>query len=121
MKLGDRVQMMVVHDDGEDKDYYYALVITRRPGAKLPKSQKPEEDQEGYARSSLLNDIENGEDVSAAEITKAFPPTFDKKSRAVVNPGGLSEKHRALLTANREKLEAEEAKKELKATPPDRK
>jgi hypothetical protein len=63
----------LMKDKAEDKLYCLEISIRRRPGAKLPESQKPEKD-DWYLHHRLFNDLENGEDVDDADIKKAFPP-----------------------------------------------
>ena len=118
LKVGDSVDLKVVHDHGEDRDYCVAVRITRRPGAKLPEGQDPKGDGR-YLRDRVLNDIENGEDVAEEDAGKAFPPKLDPRDGSLVDPGGLPPEYRTKLNANRDKL-AEKAKKEQdsKAVPP---
>ncbi len=119
VKKGDSVHVSKAFDDGEQKLYCIAICVTRRPGAKLPESQDAKNDRR-YARDSLLNDIENGLDVSEADIAKEFKPLFDPFTGEMLKSGGFPGEYRNKLNVTRDKLDAEKAKKEkeLKATPP---
>jgi hypothetical protein len=122
MKKGDTVLLYVVRDDDEQKPYVVAFIIYRRPGGKLPPSQDPKWDRL-FADSSLLNDIDNGEDVSDDDIAKVFPPLeipgTPGQPPPPPRPGGLSEKYQKKLDAIRAKKAKEgEKKPDLKAPPP---
>jgi hypothetical protein len=95
--------------------YCTQISIRRRPGEKLPESQTPKKDR-WYNAHRLLNEIENGNDVSDAEMLKVWPPKLDKKT-GVTTPGGLyTGKYKEMLDANRKRI-AEKKDKELKAKP----
>jgi len=125
VKVGDTILVGV----GKDKEssvltpYVIELCIRRRPGDKLPESQKPKEDKKRWQKDSLLNDIANGKDVADEEIDKLFPPHRNSATGQIDFPGGIPQESREQLAALREKLAAEKAKKEkdLKATPPEKK
>jgi hypothetical protein len=85
----------------------------------LPVSQLPKEDGR-YRKDAMCNDIDNGEDVTEEEITKAFPPRFETPSGLLLNPGGLPVEYRTKLSAIRDKKEAEKKQKDPKATPPEK-
>jgi hypothetical protein len=126
VKKGDTVRVETMFDEGEQKRYALEIGIERRPGAKLPRP--PEwKDGRAFTRSSLLNDIVNGEDVSDEAIAKAFPPKATQhpitKEIFSYDPGGLDEKYQKLLYANRKRIAEEKAKKEkeLKAKPTEKK
>lgn len=125
VKKGDTIHVWVVKDkeDGVFTPYVYEICIRRRPGDKLPESWKPKEDKARWQKDSLLNDIDNGEDRTDEDIQKLFPPHIDRTTGQIVLPGGVPNEYKVKLTALREKLEAEKAKKEkaLKAAPPDKK
>jgi hypothetical protein len=118
VKKGDSVSLLTSFDDGEQQWYCVTIVITRRPGAKLPESQDPKKDTR-YARDSLLNDIDNGEDVDDADIAKALPGVPPTNPRDPGIPAGLNEEYQKKLDAIRAKNKEKE--KDLKATPPDKK
>lgn len=91
IQKGDTVSLEVVNDFGDDRDHCVRVFIGRRPGAKLPECQKPKEDTR-YARDSMFNDIDNGEDVSDDAILKLFPATpFNPRAREAADPNGLPE------------------------------
>jgi hypothetical protein len=120
VKAGDTVDVMICHDRVDKEWYCMNISIERRPKAKLPKSQRADDDWR-FAELTLLNDIDNGEDVSDADIAKAFPSRAEKRDpsgrvlrRAVA--GGLTPDYQAKLDAIRAKKD-----KDLKATPPDKK
>jgi hypothetical protein len=122
VKAGDKIRLHSMFDTDEERAYCFAIQIYRRPGAKLPPFADPKVDADGFAAGSILNDIDNGEDVSDEAIAKAFPAMFDEKSDRTVKqirPGGLPEKSQKLLEANRKRIAEEKAKKEkeLKAAP----
>jgi hypothetical protein len=122
VKKGDTINVSVMKDqaDGVFTPYVYEICIARRPGGELPKSQKPKEDTSWRYRS-FLNDIDNGEDKTDEEITKMFPPHINGRTGMIDDPGGLPNEYKVKLTALREKLAAEKAKKQdkdLKAGPP---
>jgi hypothetical protein len=120
VKKGDTARLFMLFDDGEQKWYCYRICIERRPGGKLPESQKPKEDGR-YVRESLLNEIDNGEDVSEEAIIKVFPPRFERPGGQLLNPGGLPLEYRTKLTAIRDKKEADTKEKNPKAKPPEKK
>ena len=72
-----------------------------------------------YKVASLLNDIDNGEDVDDEVVRKAFPPLIDDGK--LINPGGLNKEWQAKLDAIRAKKDKEKKDKDLKATPPEKK
>ena len=123
VQKGDRVVLHVVRDGGEGKLYCYELCIDRRPGGKLPESQDPKGDGRHF-RESLLNDIDNGEDVSDADVAAAYPPLVVPKSvpgpgpAFVVTPRSLPEEYQRKLDAIRAKKAKEQ---EPKAAPPGKK
>jgi hypothetical protein len=121
VKKGDKVLIEAIRDDGEEKVYAFHIYITRRPGAKLPVSQDPKRDDR-HAKDSLLNDIDNGLDVSDEDITTLFPgkTIFHPRTGApeFVRPAGLTKEYQKKLDAIREKAKKD---KDLKATPPDKK
>lgn len=125
VKVGDTIHVHVVKEEESSvfTPYAYEISIRRRPGDKLPESQKPKEDKLRWQKDSLLNDIDNGKDVDDEEIEKLFPPHRDSATGKIDFPGGIPAASRDKLSALREKLEAEKAKKEkeLKAPPPDKK
>jgi hypothetical protein len=119
VKKGDTVDVTALEDRVEKREYVTDLMVERRPGAKLPQSQQPLKDRR-YARASLLNDIDNGEDVSDADIVKQFPPVIDPENRQILVPGGLPMDYLKKLAAIRSKLE-EKKEKDPKAPPPEKK
>jgi hypothetical protein len=124
VKVGDTVSVEVLRDEASSiqTPYVIEICIRRRPGDGLPQSLKPKEDTR-WKYDSFLNDIDNGEDKSDVEILKLFPPVIDRRTGRIDHPGGLSNEYKIKLTALRERLEAEKAKKDkdLKAAPPDKK
>ncbi len=122
IKKGDTVRLAALRDDGDGKMYCLQVSIRRRPGCKLPPSQNPKEDS-NYNANRLLNDIENGEDVSDEELLKEWPPHFNTDKK-VHRPGGLyAGKYKEMLDANRKRIaeEKEKKEKELKAKSIDKK
>jgi hypothetical protein len=126
VKKGDTLSLQVLKDDADGLTYCLAISIRRRPGGKLPESQKPEKD-ERYAADKVLNDITNGEDVSDEELLKTWPEWVHPETRAVT-PGGLWKTgwmapYHDKLEANRKRIAEEKAKKEkeLKAKPTEKK
>jgi hypothetical protein len=121
VRKGDTIEVHAIIDKDDGKEYCTEICISRRPGGKLPQSQRMKSDHR-YWKETLLNDIDNGEDVTEVDILKAFPPKFDPRTKALRDPGGLPAEYRTKLNAIRDKLD-EKAKKEnnLKATPPDKK
>lgn len=123
MKEGDSVRLDVLHDDGDGKNYCFAVCISRRPGAKLPQGQKPKEDGR-YEKDSLLNDVVNGEDVSDDDIARLYPPYFASTDprkpvtgpKELLDPGGLWGEYKEKLDATRAK-KAKEKKDEPRAKP----
>lgn len=117
LKVGDGVDLHAVRAADDDELYCVDLCIWRRPGAKLPKSQKDKDDRD-YLRRSTLNDIDNGEDVDDADVAKAFP------GRVSIGPGdpgkraGLNPEYQKKLDSIRAK---KKEKEDLKATPPEKK
>ena len=86
MKKGDTVELQVLKDEGDGLTYCLQISIRRRPGGKLPESQYPEKDR-WYDAHRVLNEIENGNDVSDEELLKTWPPEFDRK-KGEYTPGG---------------------------------
>ncbi len=129
IKVGDEVALWVAFDDEVKQTYCLAIGVLRRPGARLPQSQRPKEDAERYNISRLLNDLENGEDVEDDDIDDFFPPHIvpvdlfrPEAGKKCLKPGGLPEKYLKMLVAIREKKAKEAKDKELKApTPADKK
>jgi hypothetical protein len=118
VKTGDTVRLESLKDDGDGQTYCLQISIRRRPGSKLPESQNSKDDR-GYDAHRVLNDIENGEDVSEEELLKVWPPEVDRKT-GETTPGGLyTGKYKDMLDANRKRIAEEKAKKEkeLKAKP----
>ena len=113
VKRGDRVRVETLKDKSDGLTYCLEISIRRRPGATLPKSQIPNADH-GYLARRILNDLDNGENVTDEDIKKAFPPR-DKI------PGGLWGEHQEKLDAIRAKKDKEKKDKDLKATPPEKK
>jgi hypothetical protein len=73
MKRGDTVTLKIVRDEDEDKQYCVRIQISGRIGGKVPESQDPETDKVRLAECNLLNDINNGLDVSDEDIAELFP------------------------------------------------
>ena len=114
VKEGDRVEVEVLKDDGDGKWYCLRISIRRRPGGKLPESQNPKKDR-WYDAHRVLNEIENGNDVSDEELLKTWPPETDRRT-GESHPGGLSKtgwtaKYRDLLEANRKRIAEEKKEK----------
>ena len=70
----------------------------------------------------IVNDIENGVDVSDEEIMKVYPPrkeVWDTRGNLIQSaaPGGLNPDWQAKLDA----IRAKKKEKDLKATPPEKK
>jgi hypothetical protein len=114
IQKGDQVHVRIVHDDGENVDYCAGIQLERRPGGKIPKSQKPNKHGVPYhLAANVVNDIDNGLDVSDDDIIKAFPFERDPLGPyRAVKPHNLSDDYRIKLEAIREKKD-----KELKAKP----
>lgn len=117
VKRGDTVHLVVNQDRIDKVTYCIEICIWKRPKGKLPECQKPKE-YENFPQFSMLNDLDNGEDVSDEEIKKLFPPTPERKDdsgRVIARayPGGLPKEYQ-------KKLDEIRAKKE-KATPPEKK
>ena len=93
----------------------YEVCIYLRPGKPLPPSQEPKRDRR-YPSSKILNDVENGIDVSDEEIAMVFPTRRHRETQEVTFPGGLPAAYQEKLTKIREKKE-----QSLKATPPEKK
>ena len=125
VKKGDGVSLWGQKDPADGTRCVLDIAIYGRPGGKLPQSQKPKEDKSRWEKYSLLNDIDNGEDVSEEDILKTFPAfwTTSNKMPLLIKPAGLPEEYRKKLAENRAKIaEAKEKKQaELKATPPEKK
>jgi hypothetical protein len=125
MKKGDKVDLMVIHDAGENKLYVTRLMISGRVGGKVPPSQLPKGDEQRLAKSNLLNDINNGLDVSDDDITTVFPTEYLPGPPGGVAPppipGGLNKEYQAKLDAIREKKAKDAKDKSLKAPTPDKK
>ncbi len=119
IQKGDYVSLQTLRDDGEGRHYCFGVCIARRPGAKLPESQKPKDDRR-YPRDRLLNDIANGEDVSDDDIAKVYPMIVIEKTKRVVEPGGLPTEWQIKLDAIREKKEKELKTKPAPAKPDDK-
>jgi hypothetical protein len=126
VKKGDTVRLEVLMDEGDGLTYCLQISIRRRLGEKLPESQNPKKDR-WYNANRVLNEIENGNDVSDEELLKTWPPEHDRES-GLDHPGGLTKtgwmaKYSDMLDANRKRIAEEKAKKEkdLKAKPADKK
>ena len=124
IKKGDTVTLAALKDDGDGKTYCLQISIRRRPGGKLPASQNPKEDV-WYDANRVLNEIENGNDVSDEELLKTWPPEYDPETK-LDHPGGLPKtgrlaKYNDLLEANRKRIAEEKKEKELKAKPAEKK
>lgn len=122
VKVGDTVRLETLRDGGDGKTYCLQISIRRRPGGKLPESQNPEKDH-WYNTHRLLNEIENGNDVSDEEMLKVWPPKVDPETKKQT-PGGLyTGPYREKLDANRKRIaeEKEKKEKELKAKSLDKK
>ena len=124
VKKGDTVQVRALRDDGDGKMYCLQISICRRPGGKLPESQEPKKDSFYNARR-VLNEIENGNDVSDEELLKTWP-TRGEPGTDEYKPGGLAARfapYREKLEANRKRIaeEKEKKEKELKAKPVEKK
>lgn len=109
VKKGDGVGLVTLFDEGEERLYCLQVCIGRRPGEKLPQGQDPLRDR-GYKGRSLLNDIDNGEDVSDDDIAAAFPPTYvpidfarPEAGKRLVRAGGLNADSQKKLDAIRAK------------------
>ena len=127
IKVKDTVEVFVKEDKEERKRYVCSVCIDRRPGDKLPLN-KGMKWTTGYCQRNILNDIENGLDVSEEAIREAFPPfiyTSPGQPPRLMRPGGLPEKYRKLLITVRGEIAMAEDKKrkeaELKAKPPEKK
>jgi hypothetical protein len=117
VKVGDGISVSALIDEADPtRSYCTEIYITRRPGGKLPVPQWPKK-HTALAAMTILNDIENGEDVSEADIMKAFPRTNRPPEPGITDSYVLPPASRDKLTANRERIAAEK-EKELKATPP---
>ncbi len=118
VKAGDTVILIVAEDHIDKQKYCMEIQIVRRPKGRLPASQLEEEDTAFPARR-IVNDIDNGVDVSDEEILKVYPP---KPARVVdgrklaATPGGLNEEWQAKLDAIRAKK-----KDDVKAPPAEKK
>jgi hypothetical protein len=118
VKAGDTVRLETLRDEGDGKTYCLQISIRRRPGGKLPASQNPEKDR-WYDTHRVMNEIENGNDVSDEELLKVCPPQIDPVTKKQLTPGGLyTGPYREKLDANRKRI-AEEKEKALKAKPTD--
>lgn len=119
MKTGDTVRLGLVRDEAEDKQYCVHLMIEGRVGGKVPPSQQPEKGVRQLAERNLLNDINNGLDVSDADIAELFPTIFVPVPRGEPPvppiPGGLPASYQKKLDAVRAKAAVP------KATPPEKK
>ena len=125
MKKGDTVLLDVMKDDGDGLTYCLSISIQRRPGAKLPKSQKPDRDSR-YEIASIYNDLNNGEDVTDEQLEKLFEVNLRVYRGGKTPPKELVdhlESYRAKLQANRKRIaeEKEKKEKELKAKPAEKK
>jgi hypothetical protein len=116
LRTGDVVRLGIVLDEVEQKRYCVEVCINRRPGGKLPASQSPEEDGR-YKQALLLNDIDNGEDVSDEDIAVAFPRKVHSGTQEVIRQGGLDKEYQAKLDA----IRAKKKEQALKAQPPEKK
>lgn len=117
VKVGDTVELRVADDHIDKKMYCMEICIKRRPKGRLPESQV---DDPKFPGLRLMNDLENGVDVRDEEIAKVCPPRKEVRDRRgnivqAASPGGLNKEWQAKLDAIRAK------KKELKATPPEKK
>jgi hypothetical protein len=121
VRRGDTVRVDTREDEEEEVVYCLAICIRRRPGGKLPESQQPKEDAERYAKDAILNDIENREEVSDADIQKAFPPHPAIVHRGMLVrgalPGGLPAEYQLTLDA----IRANKKEAEVKAKSPEKK
>jgi hypothetical protein len=114
VKEGDAVQLWAIFDTEDKVEYCTELCVRRRPGGKLPESQDPKEDCR-FRQDTLMNDIDNGEDVSDAAVKRAFP-LRPNGFGGYINPGHLSPEYCVKLDAIRAKKE-----KDPKATLPEKK
>jgi hypothetical protein len=126
VKKGDTVHLWDKKDPTDGTRYVFEIAVYGRPGGKLPQSQKAKEDKSRWAKYSLLNDIDNGEDVNEDDILKTFPAfwtTDSQDRRLLIKPAGLPEEYRNKLFDNRAKIAAAREKKEaeVKAKPPEKK
>lgn len=119
VKEKDTISLKALIEKGGDCSYCTELCVMRRPGGPLPKAQFPKEDGR-YGQASIFNAIENGEDVSEAEIKKVFPHKDPPIKPGVTDRYFFPTAYRNRLTANREQIRADLEKKEqaLKAQPP---
>ncbi len=119
VKRGDTVEVVRNTDHIDKLDYCVKICILRRPKGKLPVWQD-KRDRDEFARFQMFNDLDNGEDVSDADIKKLFPaiPEQVKYPDKVIPAiaGGLPADYQKRLDAIRAKKE-----KDLKAPPPEKK
>jgi hypothetical protein len=121
VRAGDAVELGVAKDHIDKQVYCLEICIKRRPKGTLPESQK--EDPQ-FPRFRLMNDLENGVDVSDEEIIKVCPPLKEVRDRRTgeliqtASPGGLNKEWQNKLDAIREKKAKEAKDKDLKASPP---
>jgi hypothetical protein len=118
VKVGDAVELSVAQDHIDKQRYCMRICIVRRPKGRLPESQMNDPDFPGLR---LMNDLDNGVDVSDEEIMKVCPPRKEVRDTRgnllqAASPGGLNKEWQAKLDAIRAKKD-----KDLKATPPDKK
>lgn len=121
VKAGDTVVLEVAEDHVDKEWYCLTIHIARRPKGRLPASQLEKEDQTFPARR-IINDIENGVDVSDEEIMKVYPPRKEIRDTSgnqlqASSPGGLNKEWQAKLDA----IRAKKKEKDLKAPPPEKK
>lgn len=119
VKAGDTVLLECAEDHIDKQMYCMMIHIARRPKGRLPASQLEEKDVNFPARR-VVNDIENGVDVSDEELAKVYPPRparIENGHRIEATPGGLNHEYQAKLDA----IRAKKKEAELKAQPPEKK
>ncbi len=81
----------------------------------MPEGQNPKKDT-NFKQRTILNDIDNREDVSDNDIAMAFPMRVDPKDGKVLSKSGLPNAYQLKLDAIRA-----QKKDDVKALPPEKK
>jgi hypothetical protein len=115
VKVGDEIHLAALIEKGTELSYCTEICIRRRPRETLPMAQRPKNDTR-YAQDRIFNDIENGDDVSDADIAKSFPASKSDSGK-LIRPAGLPKVYQERLDA----IRAAKQEKDLKAAPPDKK
>jgi hypothetical protein len=119
VKAGDTVILEVAQDQIDKQTYCMAIRIDRRSKGRLPASQKEDKD-DTFPWRRIVNDIENGIDVTDEELKKVFPARPER----IGDDGQLIPAWQGGLNKDwQKKLDAIRAKKkdDVKAPPPEKK